>query len=83
MRTGVTENTPAQAHWAAATASTPTTARVQEEKRDGFMFVVVGLEIQHQLERPVGPEIARSGSLLHVVHAKHGDGAPAERILCR
>src|SRR4051812_37937200 len=88
MRTGVTENTPAQAQWAAVTASTPTAARVQDEKRDLFMLVlVVVLEAHQQLEGPVGPEIARSAGVLHVVQAQHGDGtpagSPAERIFCR
>src|SRR3954462_7307989 len=88
MRTGVTENTPAQAQWAAVTASTPTAARIQDEKRDLFMFLVlVVLEAHQQLERPVGPEIARSAGVLHVVQAQHGDGtpagSPAKRIFCR
>src|SRR4051794_31005357 len=87
MRTGVTENTPAQAQWAAVTASRPTAARVQDEKRDLFMSVLVVLEAHQQLERPVGPEIARSAGVLHVVQAQHGDGtpagSPAERIFCR
>src|SRR4051812_37760321 len=88
MRTGVTENTPAQAQWAAVTASTPTAARVQDEKRDLCMLVlVVVLEAHQQLERPVGPEIARFAGVLHVVQAQHGHGtpagSPAERIFCR
>src|SRR3954468_20265648 len=87
MRTGVTENTPAQAQWAAVTASRPTAARVQDEKRDLFMSVLVFLEAHQQLERPVGPEIARSAGVLDVVQAQHRDGTPAgcsaRRIFCR
>src|SRR5690349_9892700 len=49
-------------------------------------FVFLVLEAPQQLERPVGPVIARTIGV-HVVETQHGHGtpagSPAERIFCR